>query len=116
MFGEFHCRDANLDGRLLLLLLGKAQHAAIGSEASMKQEWAKCAYCAIVTELVGVKENGVLAVQASLTVQHALRLQTCVEAVVIPEAANEAQLKPHAAASATSQEMQCLWIATQLNK
>lgn len=41
-------------------------------------------YRAVVTELVGVQQNVGLPIQTALTVQHALRLQTSVVAVMIP--------------------------------
>ena len=41
-------------------------------------------YRAIFTQLVWIKQDRLLAVQPNLAVQHALRLQTRVKAVVIP--------------------------------
>jgi len=41
-------------------------------------------YRAIITEFVGVQQDALLILQAALTVQHALGLQTSVVAVVIP--------------------------------
>ena len=58
---------------------------------------ARCAYRAIIGELIGVDEHGGLAIDARLRVHHALRLQARVVGIVVPAAGSRTPLKTAAA-------------------